>query len=180
MITSQNVLDFWFQELTPKQWFEVDLSLDQVIKERFEKTLVLASSEGIPSWRQNPSGRLAEIILLDQFSRNIYRGKPESFSQDELALELSKEAVDLKLDLELSTTEKSFLYMPYMHSESLEVHNQAIKLFSTDGLENSLAFEHKHRIIIERFGRYPHRNKILGRTSTAEEIEFLTGPNSSF
>ena len=117
---------------------------------------------------------------MDQFSPNIYRDTPDVFSCDALALSLAKEAVDTGYHLKLPKEKRQFIYMPYMHSESLEVHNEALKIFEDLGLENSLNFERAHRDIIVRFGRYPHRNKILGRESTKEELEFLTQPESSF
>ncbi len=173
----QNILNFWFEELEPKQWWVKDLSLDALIKERFEGVHQAAMAGELFSWRDTPQGRLAEIIVLDQFSRNMFRGKPESFSSDALALCLAQTAVAVGDDLKLSDQQRSFLYMPYMHSESLLIHDEAMKLFKDLG---NLDFEIKHRDIIVKFGRYPHRNEILGRASTAEEIEFLTQPGSSF
>ncbi|MCL9780052.1 DUF924 domain-containing protein [Vibrio sp. S4M6] len=174
------VLDFWFNQLTPDQWFAVDEKLDQKIREQFSTLLIQASRAELFDWRHSARGRLAEVILLDQFSRNIYRGRAESFSQDPLALALAQEAVSLDLDMELIPTERSFLYMPYMHSESKKIHAEAIKLFEKLDNESNLKYEHLHKDIIDKFGRYPHRNVILGRESTSEEIEFLAQPNSSF
>lgn len=174
------VLDFWFKKLKPKDRFQVNPQLDQTMTTQFSEVLRQARYGELFQWRAHPHGRLAEIIVLDQFSRNIFRGRAEAFAQDALALILAQEAVSLKVDLCLSTSEKSFLYMPFMHSESLVIHNEAVKLFSQPGLEGSLEFELKHKIIIERFGRYPHRNGILGRESSPEEIAFLKEPDSSF
>ncbi len=129
---------------------------------------------------QTALGRLSEIILLDQFSRNIYRDKPAAFAQDALALALAQEAIAAGIASELTVDQRSFLYMPFMHSESELIHQQAVKLFSEPGLEASLEFEIRHKKIIDRFGRYPHRNEILGRTSTVEEQQFLAQPGSSF
>ena len=131
-------------------------------------------------WRKSAKGRLAEIIVLDQFSRNMFRGTAQAFAYDSLALALSQEAVAIEADKLLNPTERSFLYMPFMHSESLAIHERAIELYRAEGLEFNLEFEIKHKVIIDRFGRYPHRNKILGRASTKEEIRFLQQPNSSF
>ncbi|MCW8832764.1 MAG: DUF924 domain-containing protein, partial [Colwellia sp.] len=125
-------------------------------------------------------GRLAEIILLDQFSRNMYRDTPKSFAQDPLALALSQQAIQMGADKALTAVERSFLYMPFMHSESLLIHQQACQLYKDNGIDSNYQFELKHLAIIERFGRYPHRNKILGRESTPAEITFLTQPGSSF
>ncbi|MDA0130048.1 DUF924 domain-containing protein [Vibrio sp. MarTm2] len=174
------VLKFWFEELEPKDWFMSNDEVDQMITDRFEPLLKSAAQSELYPWRATAAGRLAEILVLDQFSRNVYRNTPQAFSQDPLALALAQEAIELKLDDELSTTEKSFLYMPFMHSESKIIHQKAVELFSQVGLENNYDFEIKHKVIIDKFGRYPHRNAILGRESTAEEIEFLNQPNSSF
>ena len=174
------VLTFWFSECTPEQWFKVDRSFDQLITDRFSSCHEAASRGELFSWRNNPRGRLAEIIVLDQFSRNIYRNRPQAFAQDPLALILSQELVLSGLDQELDVMERAFAYMPYMHSESLLIHDVAIKLFEHPGMAENLRFERAHREIIHRFGRYPHRNKILGRDSTQEEVEFLKTPGSSF
>lgn len=125
-------------------------------------------------------GRLAEIIVLDQFSRNMFRGKPESFSQDAQALTLAQELVTNGHDQNLSVERRIFAYMPYMHSESDLIHEQAERLYSQPGMEGALAFEKRHKVIIERFGRFPHRNAILGRTFTPQELAFLETPGSSF
>ena len=127
-----------------------------------------------------PWDALAEIIVLDQFSRNIFRDQAEAFSQDSLALALSQEAVACNAPAALDTEQRSFLYMPYMHSESPLVHQQAVQLFSEEGMENSYDFEIRHKEIIDRFGRYPHRNVVLGRQSTQAELDFLKQPGSSF
>ena len=118
--------------------------------------------------------------MLDQFSRNIYRDKAESFEQDALALALAQEIVRLELDKKLPINQRSFAYLPYMHSESKLIHEQAVKLFEQPGLENNLKFEHLHKKIVDRFNRFPHRNEILGRKSTREELEFLKTPGSAF
>lgn len=175
-----SVLDFWFSELTPKDWFVKDDSLDKRISDRFLETYHRACSGELFAWRQTIEGRLAEIIVLDQFSRNIFRDQAKAFQYDCLALALSQEASRQPETKQLALGKKAFLYMPFMHSESRVIHEEAVKLFSEPGLENNLDFEMKHKKIIEQFGRYPHRNEILGRESTPQEIEFLKGPGSSF
>lgn len=177
--SANEVLKFWFDEITPEQWWKKDDSFDETIKERFESTLKAAARSELFDWRESARGRLAEIIVLDQFSRNIYRDHPQAFASDGLALALSQEAVRRGCLEELSQNKRAFLIMPYMHSESLKVHNEALVLFEKYA-EKNLDFERKHRDIIERFGRYPHRNNILARTSTQEEVEFLKQPGSSF
>lgn len=174
------VLDFWFKEIEPKQWWVKDLEFDQLITTRFESLHKKAVLGELYEWRDTAKGRLAEIIILDQFSRNMYRDTPKSFAYDAQALTLSQEAIRQGFDQELTPLERSFLYMPFMHSESLKIHEVAVELFKANGIENNYEFELKHKVIIERFGRYPHRNEILGRTSTAEEIDFLKQPGSGF
>lgn len=178
--TEQDILNFWFHELKPPDWFKKDLKLDETIKTRFNKVLIETIAGEYANWRATAKGSLAQVIVLDQFSRNIFRDSPQAFSQDSLALAIAQDTLGKKFDLELSSQERAFLYMPFMHSESLEIHKQAVTLFSLPGLEKNLEFEYKHKAIIERFGRYPHRNKILGRPSTSEEEAFLKEPNSSF
>lgn len=176
----KEILAFWFEELEPKQWWVKDDALDLQIVERFSDIHAQACRCELYSWRSEAQGRLSEIIVLDQFSRNMFRDKPEAFAYDSLALALAQEAVQAGADKTLSQSEKNFLYMPYMHSESLAIHDVALELFRENGSESSIEYEIKHREIIEKFGRYPHRNAVLGRESTSEELEFLSQPGSSF
>lgn len=175
-----DVLNFWFEEIDQSLWWKKDGSFDQLIIERFSDIHNKAINNQLIDWRKSAKGALAEIIILDQFSRNMFRDTARAFAYDEIALELSQQAVAAKLDLELSAVENSFLYMPFMHSESEEAHEQAVKLYEKNGIQNNLDFELKHKAIIDQFGRYPHRNEIIGRESSAEEIEFLNEQNSSF
>ena len=174
------VLKFWFEDTKPEQQFGKDPAFDQKVRERFLDIHAKIHAGESKIWRDSPQGRLAEIIVLDQFSRNMFRGTPKSFASDTLALVLAKEAVASGDDQKLPIKQRNFIYMPYMHSEEREDHELAIKLFAQTGLEQALKFEVLHKRIIDRFGRYPHRNEILGRASTAEEIEFLKQENSSF
>ena len=175
-----DVLDFWFDELSDKQHFTKDAALDENIRTRFGLTLEAAARCELFAWRATAQGALAEIIVLDQFSRNVYRGTPRAFAQDALALALAQQLVASGEHMSLLVPQRRFVYMPYMHSESLLIHAQAVVLFTQPGLEDNLDFELRHRAIIERFGRYPHRNAILKRASTAQEIAFLAEPGSSF
>ncbi len=176
----QAVLDFWFNEITPAQRWKVDSAFDALIRERFENVHQAANRCELYTWREEPKGRLAEIIVLDQFSRNMYRGTPAAFASDTLALALAQEAVAVGASRALTPEERVFLYMPYMHSESKAIHKVALELFERNGIQDNLNFEIRHKAIVDRFGRYPHRNDILGRASTLEEIEFLKQPGSSF
>lgn len=176
----QDVLHFWFQETQPKQRFVRDAAFDQAIRERFAAAQASAVQGELWSWRATPEGRLAEIILLDQFSRNLHRDSPLAFAHDGMALVLAQEAVAQGLDAQLEPEQRSFLYMPYMHSESRAVQRESLRLFTALGRAENLDFAHRHAEIVERFGRYPHRNAALGRASTPEELEFLQQPGSSF
>ena len=178
--TPDNVLDFWFTEISPKQQWAKSEELDRHIEARFGALHRAAAQSELFTWRESASGRLAEIIVLDQFSRNIYRDKPQAFACDSLALALAQTAVVVAADREIDIERRSFLYMPYMHSESAAIHAIAQSLFATPGMENNYQFELKHKAIIDRFDRYPHRNAILGRASTPDEIEFLKTAGSGF
>ena len=180
MPQSASILHFWFEELTPKQHFAKDASLDETIRTRFRDTLEAAARCELYAWRTTAEGRLAEILVLDQFSRNVWRDTPRAFAQDALALALAQELVASGQDRSLPPAQRVFAYMPHMHSESALVHEQAAALFSQPGMEGNLDFELRHKAIIDRFGRYPHRNAILGRTSTPQELAFLSEPGSSF
>lgn len=176
----QSVLTFWFEETQPKMWFAADQGFDSEVKERFSAILEQAARAELYAWRNTHKGRLAEVIVLDQFSRNVYRDTPLAFAQDPLALALAQEAIAAGAHNAMSPIERSFLYLPFMHSESKVIHVWAEKLYRANGLKENYDFEVKHKAIIDRFGRYPHRNKVLGRTSSDEEIEFLTQPGSRF
>ncbi|MGE3974423.1 MAG: DUF924 family protein [Bdellovibrionales bacterium] len=177
---AQDIIQFWFHEIDRKKWFQSSPEFDQQIRDRFLKTFHQVQNGSTSQWRETPEGRLAEIIVLDQFSRNMFRDKPEAFAADPLALELAKAAVTAGDDMKLPVEQRGFLYMPYMHSENADDHIAAMKLFSQKGLENNYQYELLHKKIIDRFGRYPHRNQVLGRKSTPEELEFLKEKNSSF
>jgi uncharacterized protein (DUF924 family) len=179
-MTYQEIIGFWFKEIEPARWWIKDVTFDNNITDKFLQVHEAAKQCELVHWRETASGRLAEIIVLDQFSRNMYRNTPQAFAYDGMALALAQEAIALAADKTLSPIEKSFLYMPFMHSESLVIHETAVALYKANGIANNVEFELKHKEIIERFGRYPHRNIILNRESTAEEVEFLSQPNSSF
>jgi uncharacterized protein (DUF924 family) len=176
----QEIITFWFEETSQKGWWQGTPHFDRLIREKFLRVHDAATRCELYKWREKALGRLAEIIILDQFSRHIYRGEPASFAHDPMALALAQEALRARADDTLSDPQKAFLYMPFMHSESPVIHEIAVDLFSKSGLENHLEYEYRHKAIIDRFGRYPHRNKTLGRKSNQEEEEFLKQPGSSF
>ncbi len=177
----QSVVEFWFSDRVKEKWWDKDTQFDQEIKEKFLNLHRELANQNLDQYLNSAESALAVVIVLDQFSRNMFRDSAESFAYDEKALKFAKSALAQGLDQKLSDDKVAFLYMPFMHSEKPQDHEKAVQLFSSrKALENNLEFEHAHKKIIDRFGRYPHRNEILGRESTPEEIEFLKEPNSSF
>jgi uncharacterized protein (DUF924 family) len=176
----QAVLDFWFREIDPAQWWRVEPAFDALIRSRFLDVHRQAAAGELFAWRAEPSGRLAEIIVLDQFSRNMFRGTSAAFAHDGMALVLAQEAVAAQTHQALTLVERGFLFLPYMHSESSAVHVESERLHREFAAPANHAFELKHKAIVDRFGRYPHRNVVLGRASTPAEVEFLKQPGSSF
>src|SRR5574344_2264787 len=176
----QDFLDFWFSPAAEPNWFVKSAEFDAVLAEKFAEVHRQAAQGELWTWRETPAGRLAEIIVLDQLSRNLYRNDPRAYAQDPLALGLAQEAVALGHDRQLNPVQRRFLYMPYMHSESARIHVVAEKMFGDLGLPEVQDYELRHKLIIDRFGRYPHRNQVLNRPSTPEGLEFLKTPGSSF
>ncbi|UTF61641.1 DUF924 family protein [Gilvimarinus sp. DA14] len=176
----EEVLKFWFVELKPQDWFKKSDRLDRTISARFAELHSIVCENVAPSDKDTPRSLLAKVIVLDQFSRNMFRDTAKAFAYDDQALALAVFAVKRGWDNKLTAEERSFLYMPYMHSESPQVHKTALDLFARLGNAINLKFERQHKAIIDRFGRYPHRNQVLGRKSTAEELAFLQLPGSSF
>lgn len=168
------VLKFWFNETKPQQRFSRDSDFDDLIKEKFSTLHDAAANCQLNDWTEDPKRALALIIILDQFSRNIYRDMPESFAQDAAALKIARKIINRKFDDTYNDTERAFTYMPFMHAEDLDVQNESVALFTTHLPDSgNLRYAIEHRDIIVKFGRFPHRNKILGRTSTPEELDYL-------
>jgi uncharacterized protein (DUF924 family) len=191
MTKFEEILDFWFGQPDAadygkprKEWFIKNINFDEEVRSRFLETYQKAASDELDSWQKKPLSCLALIILLDQFPRNMFRGKPQAFATDERALKVAKYACDRGFDKELLPVQRWFIYCPFEHSENLEDQQKAVKLFSTlkDDPDSASAIDYayRHLKVIERFGRFPHRNKILGRQSTPKEEEFLKQPGSSF
>ncbi len=176
----QEIINFWFEEIQAKQVWIKDAAFDQLITDRFFKVYTQATRCELYKWREYPEGRLAEIIVLDQFSRNMFRDSSQAFAFDSLALSLTQQALDLGIDKQLEPRKRNFIYLPLMHSESKIIHQYALEIYTKNSKHASLKFEIKHKNIIDRFGRYPHRNKVMGRKSTDEEVEFLKQPGSGF
>lgn len=174
------VLSFWFEELGNEDWFKPTPELDHHCAMRFGASH-LALSRTIPdAWRATPADRLAAILLLDQLPRNMYRGSPLAFATDGLALREARLAIEADADAGMTVDQRAFLYLPFEHSEEIVDQTISVRLFTELGDSNYLDFAIRHREIIAQFGRFPHRNAILGRPSTASEAEFLSQPGSGF
>ncbi len=180
METAESVLHFWFVEHGKDDWFGGKAEFDKELADRFADTHRAVARGEAWTWRTTPAGRLAEVIVLDQFSRQLHRGSPLAFSSDDMALALAQEAVAGGHDLKLEREQRHFLYMPYMHSESPLVHEEALRLFTALGDAETLKFEQMHIECLRQFGRYPRRNTALGRVSTPEELAYIEGGTGMF
>jgi uncharacterized protein (DUF924 family) len=192
MSTAEEVFDFWFGREGDEvgygefreAWFTKDPEFDREIRDRFELIYEEAASGKLEDWKNDPQSCLALIVVLDQFPRNMFRGDAEMYATDELARAAARHAVEHAYDRELRPSQRLFVYLPFEHSEDLEDQRRSVELFRTlsaeMGSEDLLDYALRHMEIVERFGRFPHRNEILGRATTPEEVEFLEGPNSSF
>jgi uncharacterized protein (DUF924 family) len=196
--TPNDVLSYWFGDIEapdfprprPEIWWGKDEAVDAKIKADFSETLIAAGAGELAGWKNSPRGLLGHIILLDQLSRNMHRNSPDMYALDGEAQDLVMLALENDTHLALTATERSFLYMPLMHAENLALQRLGVRLFAQavrhappaglKGAEFTLDYAKQHEVIVGRFGRFPHRNEILGRTSTPEEIAFLKEPGSSF
>ena len=196
--TVKKILSFWFGELKARDdvgkqaelWWKKKLDIDIYIRDNFEEHLKKAKKGEYDDWLNAPKSTLAFIILLDQFSRHIYRNTPEAFAADTMALDWAKRGMAFQYDKELTLFERTFFYMPFEHTEDLSAQERSVVLFyelyqksspkQRETLKNYHIHAQQHRDIIKRFGRFPHRNEILGRVTSEEEKIFLAGPNSRF
>lgn len=190
--TPAEVLEFWFGPasqragMRPREaWFRKDPAFDQAIRERFGPTIEAALQGALPGWDDTPEDTLAQILLLDQFTRNAWRDTPRAFAGDERALALARRLVDRGDDLRLAPMLRWFVYMPFEHAEDLAVQDESVRLFTAlaqaaPGFEGPLDYALRHRDVIRRFGRFPHRNAILGRDSSPEERAYLSQPGAGF
>lgn len=183
----EGVLAFWFGGVAGddfksrnRVWFGKDEALDGAIRSRFAALHADAAAGRRTAWEADPRGALALVVVLDQFPRNMFRGTPEAFATDPLALAVAKRAIDRGFDRLLRPVERLFLYLPFEHSEVLAEQERSVALVGTLGDPGTLDYAKRHRDIVARFGRFPHRNAILGRMSTPEEAAFLRKPESSF
>lgn len=179
-VQSGAVLAFWFDQLTPQQRFAKDDAIDATIAERFGGLRDAVAASGAAGWRHVPETLLAAIILLDQFTRNLNRDSGEAFAADPLALSLAREAVARRFDAAIPAERRSFVYMPFMHAEDRAAQAEGLALFKALGDDTSLKFAKSHAAVIERFGRFPHRNDALGRASSAAETEYLSRPDAGW
>jgi uncharacterized protein (DUF924 family) len=188
--SAREVIDFWFGEHARSRWFAKETAFDDEIRARFEADTLAAAAREREAWLADADGALALVILLDQFPRNMYRGMARAFSCDARAHEVAARAIENGLDTAVAVERRLFFYLPFQHSESLADQDRSVELFTRwvaqhepanrAEAEDELKYVHRHREIIARFGRFPHRNAALGRTCTAEETAFLAGPESSF
>ncbi len=176
----QSVLKFWFEDSEPKDWFMKSDDFDEKVRQILGPLYEKAKTGHLDAWSKTPKGSVALCILLDQVPRNIFRGSPESFATDSKALALSKAALEKGFEKDLSQDEKSFLLLPLEHSEDLADQERSVELFKIHGSESGYDYAIRHLEIVARFGRFPHRNAVLGRENTEEEAEFLTKPGSGF
>jgi uncharacterized protein (DUF924 family) len=172
-VDMEEVLAFWFAPGMARRWFRSTPEFDQAIRSRFEATWRCAAESGLDPWSDTPGGALALVIVLDQFPLNMFRGLPQSFATEQKAVAVTLAAVERGFDRQLPHERLAFLYMPLMHSELLAHQDRSVELFEAAGLEDNARFARHHRDLIRRFGRFPHRNAILGRRDTAEEAAYL-------
>ena len=172
----ESVLDFWFSDRVRRRWFHSTPALDREIRERFQSLWRQARDGALADWEQTSRGALALVILLDQLPLNMFRGEPESFATEAASREVAERAIAAGLDSGLDDAGKAFLYLPFMHSEDRADQDRSVALFQAAGLNDNLKWARHHRDIVYRFGRFPHRNGILGRSTTPEEQAWLDSP----
>lgn len=177
---ADEVLEYWFGELTPQQHFAKDDAMDETIRQRFGALRDDLLASNAAGWRDRPETILAAIIVLDQFSRNLFRGQAEAFAADPLAVELCLVAIEHGWHKDLEPARRAFLYMPLMHCEDKGVQRFSLRCFADEGLETNMAFARDHAAVIEQYGRYPSRNAALGRTSTEAELAYLAQPGAGW
>jgi len=178
--TPQEVYDFWFEECGRDQWFKATLELDRNIRRRFRDTHLALARGVTEEWRSTPHSRLAAVIVLDQFPRNIYRATPLAFATDGVALREAKLALEAGADQQVDPECRTFFYMPFEHCEDLEEQERSVALFKALGDEEYIDYALRHREVIAAYGRFPHRNVLVGRQSTTAELEYLAQPGTGF
>lgn len=177
-MTPETIIDFWFAESSRDFWFRSTPEMDAQLRDRFIDVWLAAAEEELISWEESSEGILALVIILDQFPLNMFRGKPLTYATEAQARKIARAAINRGLDRDLTNEQNSFLYMPFMHSEDMDDQELSIKLFEQSGFEENIRFAQHHHDVVRRFGRFPHRNKILGRQSREEEIAYLASSES--
>ena len=175
-IEPSDIIDYWFSEKSKQFWFASTPSIDKEITSRYETVWEKAASGGLSSWGETADGSVALIIILDQFPLNMFRGKAKGFKTESMAVEVALNAIDNGFDEEMDNEKLLFLFMPLMHSENLDHQNLQVYLFEKYNF--NLDFSKHHRDLVKKFGRFPHRNEILGRMSTMEELDYLLSDNA--
>jgi uncharacterized protein (DUF924 family) len=178
--TPEEVLDFWFERCAREDWFNVSAALDEEMRRRFRDTHLTLAGGVLGTWRATPENQLATIIVLDQFPRNIYRGTALAFATDGLALQEAKLALNTGADQAVARERRCFFYLPFEHAESLIEQEKAVEFFQALGDEEYIDFAIRHRATIATYGRFPHRNALLGRVSTEAERDYLAQPGAGF
>jgi uncharacterized protein (DUF924 family) len=178
LISYTDILEFWFEKSSVKRWFNATPEFDDYIHTHYLNTWVQASNGELDNWQSSAPGALALIIVLDQFPLNMFRGTAKSFSTESNAIAVTRQAIRHKFDMHLERKHLPFLYMPLMHSENLEDQNDSVRLFEKASLDTNLRFAKHHQNIIKTYGRFPHRNEILNRISTSEELDYLASPSA--
>ena len=178
MTLPADILDFWYSDDMREKWFHATQALDAMIKEKYEDVWLAAACGELDAWRTSPEGCLALTIILDQFPLNMFRGTPKSFASESKSRDVARHAIEQGYDTQIDAAHLAFLYMPFMHSENLADQDLSVQLFEAAGLENNLRFAQHHREIVRRFGRFPHRNAILGRVSTPQELAYLNSKDA--
>ena len=177
-MTPQDVVAFWFAESAAQYWFRSTPEFDAEVRQRFEPTWQAAAAGKLSDWADTATGALALVVVLDQFPLNMFRDQPAGYSTESAARAVAARAIEDGFDMELEDRQKAFLYLPFMHSEDLADQDRAVDLFEAAGLTDNLKWARHHREIVRRFGRFPHRNAVLGRQSSAEELAWLASPGA--
>jgi uncharacterized protein (DUF924 family) len=172
------IIAFWFSEDVRPLWFDATPEFDDALRERFLATYQAAADSRLRNWEETVAGALALVVILDQFPLNMFRGQPASFATEAAAREVADRAIAYGFDQQLPPEQRQFLYLPFMHSEALADQERSVRLYEQPGLEDNLRYAHHHCDLIRRFGRFPHRNAILGRVSAPEELAYLASPEA--
>jgi uncharacterized protein (DUF924 family) len=176
--TPKEILEFWFSDRVHKLWFNSTPEFDQELRDRFLQTYIKCMNNELKEWEDTTDGALTLVIVLDQFPLNMFRGKPESFATEAAARQIAETVISRGDENKLSDEQKAFLYLPFVHSENLDDQNRSVALYEQAGLIENLKYAKHHRELIKRFGRFPHRNTILGRENTAEELAYLNSKDA--